>query len=43
MDGRRRVRVQREGEGAERAGCDFNMCGSQSHYRLQSEEHRGQT
>lgn len=26
-----------------KAGCDFNMGGSQSHYRLQSEEHRGQT
>lgn len=29
--------------GPHKAGCDFNMGGSQSHYRLQSEEHRGQT
>lgn len=36
-----------EGEGAAsgpyKAGCDFNTWGSQSHYRFQSEEHRGQT
>lgn len=36
-----------EGEGAAsgpyEAGCDFNTWSSQSHYRLQSEEHRGQT
>ena len=37
-----------EGEGAaggpcERRGCDFNTRSSQSHYRLQSEERRGQT
>lgn len=29
--------------GPHKAGCDFNMGGSQSHYGLQSEEHRGQT
>ncbi len=35
------------GEGAAggpfEAGCDFNTWSSQSHYRLQSEERRGQT
>ena len=41
-------REDAEGEGAaggpyEEAGCDFNTWSSRSHYRLQSEERRGQT
>lgn len=36
-----------EGEGAAggpyEPGCDFNTWSSQSHYRLQSEQRRGQT
>lgn len=43
IDAKREQRGREPAGGRNEAGCDFNTWSSQTHYRLRSEERRGQT